>query len=196
MISFQQQNQDEIRDRQRYTISDAQLNLMNALRQTWGDLSMWTRAFLVSTAAGLGDAGNIRDRLAQIPDAFASELSHIYEPEQTNQLRDLLNQHILLMEALITAEKNGDDVTVNQSTVRLYQNADNVASFLSSVNPYWEEEKWKDLLDDYLEMNIAQMVARLGGNFSEDIIIYNSIEKQAMQMADYMSEGIIQRFNI
>ena len=48
--------------------------------------------------------------------------------------------------------------TVDEATVRLYQNADQLAAYLAQINPYWSEEEWKRLLYEYYENIILQMV--------------------------------------
>lgn len=48
-----------------------QIYLMNRLRQLWGQHVYWTRFFIISAAADLGDLAPVAERLLQNPKDFA-----------------------------------------------------------------------------------------------------------------------------
>jgi hypothetical protein len=95
-----------------------------------------------------------------------------------------------LMDALM----NNDQEAANRLTVALNQNAKEMAAFLDLMNPYWEEEQWRQLLYNLVSLTINQMVARLAGNYEEDLVIFDNIEENAYQIADYLANGIIHSF--
>jgi hypothetical protein len=49
---------------------------------------------------------------------------------------------MIVLMTLINAMKNNDVETVNANTKRLYQLADELATFLAQINPYWSQDTW------------------------------------------------------
>lgn len=176
------------------SLEGERLALYGSLRQLWTQLAVWSRALIVSVAANLGDIQAIKDRLAIIPDAFSRVLSRYFDPRDADRFRVLLIEHIAAMAALVTAEKNNDIQTVNQETENLYANAGRIAAQLAGMNPYWNQEQWGDLLNDYIEILLADLVARMEGDYSREITIFDDLEAQAIKMAEYMAQGMMQRF--
>lgn len=172
-----------------------QLALISDLRQLWSQLAIWSRSLIVSVAANLGDIQMITDRLMFLPEAFSKILGKYFEPQDADRFGELLQEHISTMSALFTAEENKDDTVVNQETENLYANADRIAEFLAGINSYWDEEQWKDLLSDYIEMLLADLVARIAGEYAKEIDIFDDLQTQAIKIADYMSHGIMQKFH-
>ena len=76
------------------------------------------------------------------------------------QLQELLTQHLLIAADLVNAAKNGETEKANSPRKKWYQNADEIANFLASINPCWNETKWKDMLYSHLEMTEKEAQAR------------------------------------
>lgn len=176
-------------------IEEEQLALISNLRWLWMQLAIWSRSLIVSTAGNLRDIPMIKDRLMQISEAFAGVLGQYFEPQEADRFRELLEEHIAIVLALVSAEKNNDVKTVNQETVNLYENANRIAAYLVSVNSYWNNEHWQIILDDYIEMLLADLVARMAGVFAKEIGIFDDLQTQAIKLADYMAQGMMQKFH-
>ena len=177
----------------RYTYK--QICLMNRIRQLWVQHVYWTRFFIISTSAGLADLEPVTKRLLQNPKDFARLLTPIYGIRLAGLFEKLFTQHLMIAADLVNAAKNGETDKVNYSRKEWYKNADEIAGFLSSVNRCWEEAKWKDMLYSHLEMTEKEATLRLQGNYTADINIFNNIESEALEMADYMSCGIIRTYS-
>lgn len=46
-------------------------------------------------------------------------------------------------------------------------NADNIAEFLAVINPYWCEQKWRDMMYSHLSMTEKEAGLRLKKRISE-----------------------------
>lgn len=183
-------------DRQQYRYTARQLTFMNYLRELWEEHIMWTRSFIISTAANLRDLDAVTNRLLQNPADFANALGQLYDKPTAYKFKDLFTEHLLIAAQLVTAAKNANNETVITSRKKWYENADAIAAFLADINPYWQKEKWREFLYDHLKMTENEAVERLNKRFAEDVTLYDSIEAQALEMADYMSEGLIRQFQI
>ncbi len=172
-----------------------QVNLMNLLRKLWEQHVYWTRFFIISTAADLGDLEPVTKRLLQNPGDFAAAFAPFYTSKITDEFKNLLTQHLLIAADLVNAAKNQESAKVEEARRKWYMNADDIAKFLSDINPYWNKEKWRTLLYSHLKMTEKEAVLRLSEKYAEDIKIFDMIEKEALEMADLMSFGIICQFS-
>ena len=178
----------------RYGMSEKEVALMNTFRKLWVQHVMWTRSFIISTAANLGDEELVAKRLLQNPSDFANELKMFYGPDKAEKFRILLEQHLLIAADIVNAAKKVDKETVDAKEKLWYENADEIAKFLASINQYWDEKEWKKMLYEHLKMTEDEAVDRLNGNYEVDIQLYGKIEQEALNMADYMTTGIIRQF--
>lgn len=170
-----------------------QVCLMNQLRKLWEQHVYWTRFFIISTADDLGDLIPVTNRLMQNPKDFTRIFKPIYGIRKAKQLEELLTRHLQIAGELVSHVKNQKIEEANDARERWYKNADKIAEFLSNINSCWSEEEWKRMLYDHLKMTEREAVLRLQGNYTEDIKVFNAIESQALEMADYMFCGIVKQ---
>jgi hypothetical protein len=172
------------------------INLINTFRKLWSEHVMWTRSFIISTAANLGDLQLVTKRLLRNPTDFAAALKKYYGAEKAAKFDTLLTEHLMIGAALVNAAKAKDTETADEQRKKWYANADEIADFLSSMNPYWSKNEWQMMLYDHLKMTEDEAVKRLNGEYAKDIAQYDIIEDQALMMADYMADGIAKQFKI
>ncbi|MGI0005824.1 MAG: hypothetical protein ACREAI_05365, partial [Nitrososphaera sp.] len=110
-----------------------------------------------------------------------------------NKLTSLLNDHILIAVDLLEAAKAGDNAGVQSAEQKWYENADDIATFLSDANPNWSKKDMLEMLNRHLALTKSEAVARLTGNYADDIAAFDEIKKEAMMMADDMARGIVKQ---
>lgn len=186
----------KIRNNIRQNDSNNQMNIINTLRKLWEQHIMWTRSFIISTAMNLPDLDLVTKRLLRNPTDFANVLRVYYGNVKAGEFEELLRQHLLIGAALVNAAKAGDTAAATETRKKWYANADEIATFLASINPNWDKQEWQRLLYDHLRMTEDEATYRLKGQYSQDIMIFDLIEDEALRMADYMAQGIIKQFNI
>lgn len=171
-----------------------QIDRINTLRKLWEQHIMWTRSFIISTAAGLGDLQFVTNRLLRNPNDFANVLKNFYGEETASRFASLLTQHLTIAAALVNAAKAGNTEAVNENRRKWYANADEIAEFLAGINPYWSRREWQLMLYDHLRLTENEAVERLTGQYERDVALFDAIEDQAMMMADTMANGILRQF--
>lgn len=171
------------------------LNIIKLFRNLWEQHGLWTRSFIISTAANLPDLQFVTDRLLRNPSDFAAALQPFYM-EQSKEFERLLREHLLIAAKLVDHAKKGDTQAADIDRKNWYANADQIAYFLSSINPYWSYEEWDDMMRTHLKLVEDEAVKRLKGQYAQDVALYDTIEKQALEMADMMSYGIISQFKL
>ena len=176
-------------------ITKIELDLMNNIRTLWEQHGAWTRMAIMSMVFGLPDEELAINRLLQNPVDFANALKFFYGEKIATRFSYLLKEHLVIAAQIVKASKAGDNKTAIEAQKKWYENADEIATFLSYINPYWSKESWIAMLHEHLELVKAEAVAMLTKDYAAGIEIYDKIEVQALEMADMMAEGIIRQFS-
>ena len=176
-------------------ITKAEVDLMNNIRMLWEQHGVWTRMAIMSMVLGLPDEELVINRLLQNPVDFANALKIFYGDKIASKFSDLLKSHLVIAAQLVKAAKAGDNKSAIEAEKKWYENADEIADFLSYINPYWSSESWKTMLHEHLALVKAEAVAMLTKDYAAGIKVYDKIESQALEMADMMAHGIIKQFS-
>ncbi len=176
-------------------ISRAAVALSNHLRMLWVQHVVWTRLTILSNVFGLPDVDLVTKRLLRNPVDFESALKPFYGNVTASRFANLLTSHLVIADQLVKAAKAGDTAAAADAEKRWYSNADEIAAFLASINPYWSRDKWRAMLYEHLALTKSEAVDMLTGNYSGGISTFDKIEKQALEMADVMTAGIVKQFN-
>src|SRR5687768_8496961 len=78
------------------------------MRVLWEDHVAWTRLFIVSAVAGLGDTDATAKRLLQNQADIGEAVAQFYGDAAGEKLEALLRDHILIAGDLVAAAKAGD----------------------------------------------------------------------------------------
>lgn len=176
------------------SITYGQMNLINTLRKFWFELPMWRRDYLVSYAANLGDVEILGNKLYNMPTEIGDVLEAFLGNTIARKIEGMIREQIVIGAQIMFEEKEDNIEAINENTTRLYQNVDQMAAYLAQINPYWDEQTWKNLLYDYYRTSLLEMVTVLAKKYQESVILYESMEDQALNIADYMVEGLIPYF--
>lgn len=149
--------------------SSAQIDLSNTIRRLWLEHVLWTRFFIVSTAFDLPDLPYVTERLLQNPHDFANVLRPLFGNQDAMTFDKLLTDHLVIAAELVNAAKRGDAQEAEKQRKLWYDNAKNIAAFLASINPYWSEKQWQDMLFEHLAMTEKEAVDILTGEYEQSI---------------------------
>jgi hypothetical protein len=174
--------------------TDEATKLVLALRDLWVDHTGWTRNYIISFIAGLPDTTLVAERLLKNQEDIGNAIKPFYGTEAANKLTSLLKGHIVESVELLKAAKAGNTTGAAAAEKKWYENADQIATFLSGANPNWSKEALKNMLDNHLALTKAEAVARLTGNYAADISTYDKVRQEANRMSDALVAGIVKQF--
>ncbi|HZC20387.1 MAG TPA: hypothetical protein VE223_01965 [Nitrososphaeraceae archaeon] len=174
--------------------TDKASKLVLALRDLWVDHTGWTRNYIISFVAGLPDTNLVAQRLLKNQEDIGNAIKPFYGSEAGNKLTSLLKDHILGAVDLLKAAKAGNTTGAAAAEKKWYENADQIATFLSTANPNWSKVALKNMLDNHLALTKAEAVARLTGNYAADIATYDKVRQEANMMSDALVDGIVKQF--
>ena len=173
--------------------STAETDLNNYLRMLWEQHVFWTRLVILGMVYDLPDTELVTNRLLQNPKDFEALLRPLYG-DAASDFSDLFTSHLVIASELVKAAKADDDAAAADAEKRWYANADEIAAFLASINPYWSQDDWKSMLHEHLALTKEEAVDMLTENYSDGISTFDEIERQALEMADEMTNGIVNQF--
>jgi len=169
-------------------------DLTDYFRMLWGEHVLWTRMVIIGIINELPELQNSTERLLRNATDFANALRPFYGDEVAQTFENLFRQHITIAAELVEAAKMGDSAQVDSIWQSWVDNANQIAEFLNSINPYWSADDWSAMMQEHLELLGENVMLLLEGNFTESINGFDEIQAQAMEMADMMAEGIVMQF--
>ena len=111
-----------------------------------------------------------------------------------NRIENLLTEHLSIGKDLIVALKNNSQRLANELNDKWYKNANEMATFFSSINPYYSREKLCDMLYDHLELTSDEVDARLKKDYKADINAFDKVQREVLNMSQYFVDGIVRQF--
>lgn len=166
----------------------------NEFRKLWSQHVYWTRMFIISTAEKLQDLEYVTARLLENPGDFADMLKKYYGINEAEAFGELLTEHLKIAGDLVNADMNGETEKANMLRKSWYENAADIALFLSGINPFQSEQRWRRMMFSHLDMTEKEAGLRLKKEYPKDIAMFEDIEREALEMADYMTCGIVRLF--
>ena len=134
------------------------------------------------------------ERLLKNQDDIGNSIKPYYGEEAGNKLSALLREHIQLAGQVLEAAKTNNKSDLDKYNKLWYQNADQIAAFLSNANPNFSEKELKDMLYTHLQFVTDQVVARLKGDWKADIEAFDKGEDHMIHFANILADGIIKQF--
>lgn len=177
--------------RQSYDRFNYTINLNNRIRTIWMEHVVWTRLVILGIILEMPDLEFSTAKLLKNPSDLAEVFGSVYEHEKANRIKSLFYDHLAIAAEIVKAAKEGKNF--QELERKWYDNADEIAKFLNSINPYWLELEWRVMLHEHLQLTMQEAVYYLQKDYHNGVLIFDRIEAQALQMADMMTDGIIKQ---
>ncbi|HEY8390803.1 MAG TPA: acetylglutamate kinase [Clostridia bacterium] len=177
-------------------LNPSQLHIFYTMRRLWNEHVLWTRQFIVSSIFNNPDLEAVTQRLLRNPSDFGMVLRPFYGNRATQEFVELLTDHLLIAAALVDAGKAADIQEYDRQRRLWFENAEMIARLLASINPYWSQREWRDMLFKHLELLEDAVVMILNKEYEKGVAQYDLIQAQAYEMGDVMAKGIIRQFGL
>lgn len=155
---------------------------------------MWTRMLLISISENLKDLDATESRLLQNPKDIANIFRRYYGNSIADRIQELLTEHLVIGKDLIVALKNNNQRLAKELTDKWYRNADDMANFFSSINPFYPIEEVRKMLYEHLRLTTEEVSARLRKDYTADIKAFDMVQKEALEMSQFFVDGIVRQF--
>ena len=165
------------------------------MRGLWVDHSHLTRQFMISTISDLPQQSDAAEHLIQNQNEIGTAIASFYGNEAGEELAKLLAEHTVISATMFQDARNADAQAFEESVTRWYDNAGEIAELLSNLNPEnWPLRETRPVMRKYLDLTLEQAVAYWNGYSNIGTGAYEKAQDQALEIADMLSEGIINKF--
>lgn len=176
-------------------LSQAAVQLKLDMRKLWEDHITWTRNVIFNIIDELPGTNEEVARLLQNQVDIGNAIKPFYGDAAGNQLTSLLTNHILVAADILVALDGGDTAALNAAITVWYLNADSIAMFLHAANPNnWSFQDAQTMMHTHLDLTTAEAVARENADYPGDVAAYDAVHNEILEMADFLSDGIMQQF--
>lgn len=170
-------------------ITYSQMSMISNARIFWRRLTTWIRVYIIRRYIGIGTEEEAFSRVYFETTGIGNFLQVIYELESSNDISRHLSQITISLRDLITAQLQGNLEAMNQSVNRLFQSAENFASYLASINPYISETEWKSMMNTYIRYTIGEANSFITGNYRNDIELFRLLTELTDRMGESFAEA-------
>ncbi|WP_458414233.1 acetylglutamate kinase [Schinkia sp. CFF1] len=175
-------------------ISEQEVSLSNSMRLVWEQHVYWTRLTIISLAFNLPDVESTTARLLRNATDMGNLLKPFYGNRIAARFSDLIREHLLIAVELVNAAKTGNQRAVAAIERRWYKNGEEIAEFLSRINPFISRDDFQEMFFEHLALTTQEAVFLIQNNFQSSIAVFDKIEAEALHMADTITAAIVQQF--
>jgi hypothetical protein len=161
-------------------------------RKLWEDHITWTRVVIISILDNLAGTPAYTDRLLQNYEDMEATLAPYYGDE-AEVFGDLIKDHLVIAAQLLQALDAGQPT--DALVASWYANANDLAVQMNKMNPeFWPLAETQQMWKEHLDATLAEALDHFNGKFAAEVADYDRVHDLALEMADFMSNGIMQQF--
>ena len=157
----------------------------------WRDLVMWSRMYLISRIAGIGTAEDAFNRIYRVPTEFGNVIRLVFGDQAAETIIQQLSATVMLYKELVEAMVTGKGDAANTIAQQLYKSADERAAYMASINPFWDETQWRNLIYTFYTFSFQEIVSILN-NDPKNVDLFDRFLSHADVMGDYFAQGLFQ----
>lgn len=178
------------KDEFRNNMLTGQMNLVFQSRMLWRDLATWLNTYMTTIYGGLGNHDAIGEKLYRLPLDHGAILKLAFGDQEIEYYINLLSTYIITLQSLFIAQMTGDTNAIDQLMQQSSRIIDQKSAFLDQINPYWEKDVWKSLLNKYHGLVIETSTALLSNQQKKHVDVFDRLLSASSTVGDYFSEGI------
>lgn len=161
-------------------------------RKLWEDHITWTRVVIISILDDLAGTPAYTDRLLENYEDMETALKPYYGDE-AEVLGDLIQDHLVIAAQILQALDTGQPT--DALVASWYANGNDIAVQMNKMNPqFWPLAETQQMWKDHLDATLEEAIDHFTGNFSGEVAAYDRVHDMALEMADFISNGVIQQY--
>lgn len=168
--------------------------LRRSMEKLCADHAMWTRQFIVSAVAGVGDAELAEQRLLKNQEDIGNAMIPFYGLEVGEHFAKLLKDQVVIVANIVKAATARNDAKVKELDKQWHAKTDEIATFLSTANPNVDKDALMSMFNKHRELTTQELTYRLKVDWKSDITNFDQLLEQARMMGKTLADDIIKQF--
>ncbi|MGE5027110.1 MAG: hypothetical protein ACM3JK_01410 [Betaproteobacteria bacterium] len=172
-----------------------EIELTIALRDLWDGHIFWVRNVVVATHYHDAKAAKAaEDQVVQNAKNIGDAIAGFYGKEAGDKLFKLLAGHYGAVKDYMNASFKGDKKAETAATDKATKNAEEIASFLSSANPYLPKDVLFSLLAAHYGHHVTQIDNVAAKDFAAEAHNWDAMLKHINGVADTLAGALAKQF--
>lgn len=168
------------------------VDLRQRMRMVWLNHITLVKFYLISFFENLSSQNAWKDAVYKNAEEILAIFAQYYPASAMQRFRKLFMEHLRLTDE-VAAGLKADPAFSGAAMENWYINAEEIASFLSRQTPAYNETELRKMFYDHLDMERQQMEAYLDGDYETDIEIYLRSQQNMIELADFLTSGLLAR---
>lgn len=168
------------------------VDLRQRMRMAWLNHITLVKFYLISFFENLSSQNAWKDAVYKNAEEILAIFAQYYPASAMQRFRKLFMEHLRLTDE-VAAGLKADPAFSGEAMENWYINAEEIASFLSRQTPAYNETELRKMFYDHLDMERQQMEAYLDGDYVTDIEIYLRSQQNMIELADFLTSGLLAR---
>lgn len=168
-----------------------QSSLCSQMRMLLAQQVYWTRMLLNSIVDRTQQLNANTQRLMQNPVDMGQLYARSYGNQAGQQVSNLYSQNLAIGKEFMTSLRDRRNTDIDRLRRMWYTSADDITQFLSNLVPDIDAQTLRQMLYQNLGNTELQTTQQLANNTTSSINTFDNIETDAMHMADYLSNAIL-----
>ena len=168
------------------------VDLRQRMRMAWLNHITLVKFYLISFFENLSGQNAWKDAVYKNAEEILAIFAQYYPASAMQRFRKLFMEHLRLTDE-VAAGLKADPAFSGAAMENWYINAEEIASFLSRQTPAYNETELRKMFYDHLDMERQQMEAYLDGDYETDIEIYLRSQQNMVELADFLTSGLLAR---
>lgn len=165
--------------------------LMIQMRKLFTDHAVYTKFFIESKLHSLPDIDVITTRLLNNQDDIGNFVGKYVGTTRGMQLSTLLRNHILAIADVVDAIKEKNNDKIKSSTIKVFDNSKQVATFLSALNPTkLPLDIVSKLFNEHNQFVIDIATLHDQQKYSDEIKMYDIYYEHMLRFSDLLTSSI------
>lgn len=166
-----------------------------ALRDLWIGHIFWVRNVVAAELAGDASARQVAEKqVVANAQSIAASIEPSYGAEAKEKLFTLLAGHYGAVKDYLDASVAEDDAKQTEATSKLIGNSGEIASFLSSANPYLPIDTLAELLQAHGGHHIAQIQQLLAKDYAGEAQTWADMSQHMYVISDALGDALAKQF--
>lgn len=171
------------------------VELRIALRDLWDGHVFWVRSVVVATHYHDAKAAKVaEDQVVQNAKNIGDAIAGFYGKEAGDKLFKLLAGHYGAVKDYMNASFKGDKKAEAVASDKATKNAEEIASFLSSANPYLPKDTLFSLLAAHYGHHVTQINNLAAKDFATEAQNWDTMLKHINGIADALAGALTKQF--